>query len=111
LVGGPGGDALVELCRRVFRGLMRLTNPKVRIAVRSPESASTVKRPIVFSLDGVAGFYNPPAPSSGRGTPPKVTVELLALRDDTVVSVMVTKSTTPIAAAKHTTDVLRHMNS
>ena len=99
---------------RNFRGLMRLTNPKVRIAVRPPESAATVKRPIAFSLDGVDGFYNPPSaePSSRPGAPPTVTVELNALRDGTVVSVMVSKSTTPIAAAKHgMTDVLHRMNS
>jgi hypothetical protein len=97
-----------------FRGLLRLTNPKVRVGVRPPRSASSFRRPKAFSLDGVAGFYNLPstAPSSGPGATPTITVEFLALRDGTVVSVMVTKSMTPISAAQHgMTDVLHHMNS
>ena len=40
-----------------------------------------------------------------------MTVEFMALRDHTVVSVMVTQATTPIAAAQQgMTDVLHHLD-
>jgi len=96
-----------------FRGILKWTNPKVRVGVRPPRSPSTFVRPKAFHLDGVAGFYNAPstAPSSGPTGLPKMTVEFMALRDHTVVSVMVTQATTPIAAAQQgMTDVLHHLD-